>query len=159
MKFLKILLSLLLIISVFAGCSSRDKLPSPEEIAGQLKSYSAETVNWAKLDKTKISSYFGFTDENISEFAGFVNDSEEFFDIIAVFKLENKDAKDEVLDGISFVAKNADNAFKIANKSVSDKISNKIVAETDDLIILCIMDNYSQISKYLTDDLDAKIIS
>lgn len=159
MKILKILLSLLLVVIIFSGCSARDELPSATQIAIDLKAYSADTVIWAELDKTKISSYFGFTDENISEFSGFVNDSEELFDIVAVFKLKDPSAKQEVLSGINFIVENTDNTFRIANKSVSDKIANKIVAETDDLIILCIMDNYSQISKYLTDVLDAKIIS
>lgn len=159
MKFLKILLILILVISLLAGCNSQGELPSTNEIAITLKSYSADTVNWAKLDKTKISSYFGFKGENIEEFSGYVNDSEEFFDIIAVFKLKNPEAKEEVMDGINFITKSADNAFRIANKSVSDKIANKIIAEKDDLIILCIIDNYSQISKYLTDTLEAKIIS
>lgn len=159
MKFLKTLLCLLFVILLLAGCSKNKPLPSVQDVAGNLKSLSSDAVVWAELDITKISSYFGITDHNISEFAGFVNNSEEFFDIIAVFKLKTEDAKEDVINGISFIAKNADNTFKIANKSVSDKISNKIVAEKDDLIILCIMDNYSQVSKYLTDELGAKIIS
>lgn len=159
MKFLKILLILLLVTSLLAGCGDKGDLPSTNEIASTLKSYSADTVKWAELDKSKISAYFGFKGENIEEFSGYVNDSEEFFDIIAVFKLKNPEETQEVLDGISFITKSADNAFKIANKSVSDKIANKIVAQKDNLLILCIIDNYSQISKYLTDTLDAQIIS
>lgn len=159
MKFLKITLILFLCLSLFAGCSAKSEQYSTLEIAQQLKSYSADTVSWAELNKTKISAYFGFADDNIEEFKGYVNNSEEYFDIIAVFKLKNPDAKNEVIKGISFMSKTADSIYKIANKSVSDKINNRIIAEKDDLIILCIMDNYGQISKYLTDVLKAKIIS
>lgn len=159
MKFLKITLILLLCLSLLAGCSAKGEQPSTLEIAQQLKSYSADTVSWAELNKTKISAYFGFADDNIEEFKGYVNDSEEYFDIIAVFKLKNPDTKDEVIKGISFMSKTANNIYRITNKSVSDKINSRIIAEKDDLIILCIMDNYGQISKYLTDVLKAKIIS
>ena len=150
---------MLLCLSLLSGCGAVSQTPSPGEIADQLKSYSPESISWTELNKTDASSYFSFDSETVSDFNGYISNSEEYFDIIAVFKLPDDEARDNVLKGVSFLLNTSENNFKLVSDLQHSKILNKIIAEKDDIIILCIVDNYSRISKYLVEDLGAKIIS
>ena len=159
MKSIKTALALLLCLLFLVGCASHKEIAKPDKIASELKSYSRESANWVEIEKDKLSSYFGFSDEILSDFSVHINSSEEYFDIIAVFKLADPDMKEEIIKGINFLSTYTEANYKIASEAQSDKIVNKIVAEAGDTIILCVIDNYSQIKTYLTDQLDAKILS
>lgn len=158
MRFFKTVLSILLCICLFAGCGSAEKLDA-KDIAEEVKKLSSDTVSWVVLDKTKMSTYFGISDESISDFAGYVNDAEEHFDMIAVFKFKDKNTRDNILSGISIMATQMSKSYSLANVSEATKINNRIIAETKDMIILCIMDKQDKITKYLTDNIGAKLIS
>lgn len=159
MKLLKSAAALMLCLLLLAGCGSSEAIAEPSEIAAQLKSYSSESANWVEIEKTKLSSYFGFSEEILSDFSVHINSSEEYFDMIAVFKLSDTSSRDDVMKGISFMATNTEANYKIASEAQSDKITNKIVAEVRDTVILCVIDNYSQIKEYLTEELGADILS
>ncbi len=159
MKLFRIILSLVLFITLLAGCGSQAQLPSANELAEALKGFSSSSVNWVELDKTKTNSYFGFTDENLLAFKGYINDSEEHFDIVAVFKLEDMGKKKEIYDGIAQLTSNAGANYRIASENEYNKINGHVIAEKEDFIILCIMDNYERIKKYLTEEIGAEIMN
>lgn len=159
MKLIKTALAFLLCLLFLAGCSSQKEIANPDKIADELKAYSNENSNWVEIEKDKLSSYFGFSDEILSDFSVHINNSEEYFDIIAIFKLADLSKKEEIIKGINFLSIYTEANYKIASEAQSNKIANKIVAQADDTIILCVIDNYSPIKTYLTEELNAKILS
>ncbi len=158
MRIFKSILSILLCFCVLAGCSSKSQ-PSAKDIADGLKSLSASTISWIELDKSKISTYFGFTDEKITDFKGYLNSAEENFDMIAVFKFEDKEVREDIMKGIGTMTQQMSETYNLANKSISDKINSHIIAERDGTVILCIMGANEKISSFITEDVGAKVIT
>ncbi len=158
MRIFKCILSILLCICLLSGCSSTSDM-SAKEIAEELKSFSASTISWIELDKSKISTYFGFTDEKISDFKGYLNSAEENFDMIAVFRFEDKAAREDIMKGIDMMTKQMSDTYNLANKSISDKINGHVIAELNDTVILCIMETSEKVMSFITEDVGAKIIN
>lgn len=131
---------------------------SAKEVAEGLKNLAAPTVNWVNLDQTKISTYFGFSDDILSDFSGYLNSAEENFDIIAVFVFENDKDKDKIMKGISSIVTQMSESYNLANKTIADKINSYVVAEKKDTIIFYVMETNDKISNFITDEVDAKII-
>ena len=156
MSTLKKVFVLLLCIFLLAGCGHRDEAPTVSKIAEDLIALSSDDITWVEISSAKISSYFGFDSEKVEDFKGYINDSEENYDIIAVFDTENRN---DVITGINLLVADRENTYKVASENVFSKISQKVIAEKDDIIILCITDNYSKTRKYISEELDAKIIS
>ncbi len=152
------LLSLILCLCLAAGCAAQGSL-SATDIADELKSYSADTVSWAELDRTKISTYFGFTDQDITDFKGYVNVAEEKFDMIAVFGFDDEKTEEMILSGIGTMTLQMSENYKLANESISGKINGKTLAKTDSAVILCIMDQNKKVTEYLENEVGAEIIS
>lgn len=148
----------MLCICILAGCGSSDGT-SAQDIADRLKGFSPDTVCWTELDRTKISTYFGFGDQNISGFKGYLNEAEDKFDMIAVFSFDDDGSREDILKGINSMSEQMSDTYRLANKSVADKINSKIVAETKGTVILCIMDKNNKVTEYLTKELNADIIS
>ncbi len=147
----------LLFVLVPSGCETNDD-PSATaaEIANNLKAFSSEDITWVEIGSNELSSYFGFDSDLVDEFKGYINDNEDAYDIIAVFKSENRQ---EVIKGINLLIAGQETTYKVASENLYAKVNNKIIAERDDLVILCIVDGYEQANKYLTENLEAKIIS
>ncbi|MEE0928232.1 MAG: DUF4358 domain-containing protein [Acutalibacteraceae bacterium] len=152
------ILALLLCLCLLAGCGSDSRLTA-KEIADELKTFSADTVSWTELGRSKISTYFGFSDENITGFKGYINDAEEKFDMIAVFGFEDETTKAEILSGISDMTTQMSENYKLANESVAGKIISKTLAQTDHFVILCIMDQNKKVTEYLQNEVKAEIIA
>ena len=146
----------LLLCLLLPSCKEKEKLPTTAEIADELKGLSSEDITWVEISSNKLSSYFGFGADTVEEFKGYINDSEDAYDIIAVFKSENRQ---EVIKGINLLVAGQENTYKVASENVFTKISGKLIAEKQDLIVLCIIDNYEKAKKYFTDTLQAEIIS
>ena len=146
----------LLLCLLLPSCKEKEKLPTTAEIADELKGLSSEDITWVEISSNKLSSYFGFGADTVEEFKGYINDSEDAYDIIAVFKSENRQ---EVIKGINLLVAGQENTYKVASENVFTKISGKLIEEKQDLIVLCIIDNYEKAKKYFTDTLQAEIIS
>ncbi len=156
-KAISILLCLLLCLLIPVGCESEEETTTTAaEVANELKTLATEDITWIEINDTKLSSYFGFGPETVDEFKGFINDSEDAYDIIAVFKTKNRQ---EVIKGINLLVSEQENTYKVASENVFIKISKKLIAEKDDMIVLCIVDSYDKTTKYLTETLKAEIIS
>ena len=158
MRVFKCILSILLCFCVLVSCTSKNEL-SAKDIAEGLKSLSASTISWIELDKSKISTYFGFTDEKISDFKGYINSAEENFDMIAVFKFEDNEVREDIMKGIGTMTQQMSETYNLANKSISDKINSHIIAERDGTVILCIMEANEKVSSFITEDVGAKVIN
>ncbi|MBQ1186234.1 MAG: DUF4358 domain-containing protein [Clostridia bacterium] len=158
MKILNVILSLVFCLFILAGCGESEA-PNTMEISNSIKSLSAETVVWTALDKTSFEPYFGITEKGITEFSGFINSSEEKFDMIAVFKYEDSDTRDAILDGFYSLTRQMSDNYRIANENEVTKISEPIIAECGNTIILCIMDSGTKVNNYLENELNAEIIS
>lgn len=150
-----VILCLLLCLSL-PSCKEKEELPTTAEIADSLKELSSKDITWVEISSNKLSSYFGFGAETVEEFKGYINDSEDAYDIIAVFRSENRQ---EVIKGINLLVSEQESTYKVASENVFAKISGKLIAEKQDVIVLCIMDNYEKAKKYFTDTLKAEIIS
>ncbi len=158
MKLLKTVALCLALILLLVGCGEGKQVDSPDKIALQLKSYASESADWTEIKEDKLASYFGFGGELLDDFSVYINSSEEYFDVIAVFKISDKDNREEVIKGINFMATTSGANYALASEAQSKKITDKVVAEVEDTLILCIIDNYSQIKPYLTEELGAEII-
>lgn len=143
---------------ILSGCASKEA-PPVSEISLSLKELSSSAVNWTSLDKTSIKTYFGLSDENIKSFSGYINSSEERFDMIAVFEYADKHTRQAILDSIVSLTQQMSDNYRLANVSEASKITAPNVAEVDNIIIFCVMDNRSKITNYLENELDAEIIS
>lgn len=150
-----VILCLLLCLSL-PSCKEKEELPTTAEIADSLKELSSKDITWVEISSNKLSSYFGFGAETVEEFKGYINDSEDAYDIIAVFRSENRQ---EVIKGINLLVSEQESTYRVASENVFAKISGKLIAEKQDVIVLCIMDNYEKAKKYFTDTLKAEIIS
>lgn len=158
MKIISIVLSLALCLLILAGCGNSEA-PNANEIANTIKTYSAETVNWTSLDKTSFEPYFGITGNGVSQFCGFINNSEEKFDMIAVFTYDNDETRQTILDGIYSLSRQMSDNYRIANANEATKITEPLIAELDNTIIVCIMDTPSKALNYIESELKATIIS
>ena len=150
-----VILCLLLCLSL-PSCKEKEELPTTAEIADSIKELSSKDITWVEISSNKLSSYFGFGADTVEEFKGYINDSEDAYDIIAVFRSENRQ---EVIKGINLLVSEQESTYKVASENVFAKISGKLIAEKQDVIVLCIMDNYEKAKKYFTDTLKAEIIS
>ncbi|MBQ9768661.1 MAG: DUF4358 domain-containing protein [Clostridia bacterium] len=150
-----VILCLLLCLSL-PSCKEKEELPTTAEIADSLKELSSTDITWVEISSNKLSSYFGFGADTVEEFKGYINDSEDAYDIIAVFRSENRQ---EVIKGINLLVSEQESTYRVASENVFAKISGKLIAEKQDVIVLCIMDNYEKAKKYFTDTLKAEIIS
>ena len=150
-----VILCLLLCLSL-PSCKEKEELPATAEIADSLKELSSKDITWVEISSNKLSSYFGFGADTVEEFKGYINDSEDAYDIIAVFRSENRQ---EVIKGINLLVSEQESTYRVASENVFAKISGKLIAEKQDVIVLCIMDNYEKAKKYFTDTLKAEIIS
>ncbi len=157
MRFLSILLTLIMCVFIFSGCTSKE-VPPVNEISLSLKEFSSDAVNWASLDKTSIKTYFGIPDDSIKSFSGYINSSEERFDMIAIFEYEDKQTRKNILEAITLLTQQMSDNYKLANMSEVSKISAPSVAEIGNTIIFCVMDSQSKVTDYLENELDAEII-
>ena len=158
MRFLCVLLTLILCVFIFVGCQTKE-IPSANNISESLKELSPKSVNWVLLDDTSIATYFGISDKKIKSFSGYISSSEERFDMIAVFEYEDKQTRQIILDSIVSLTKQMSDNYKLANKIEVAKITAPCIAETDNTIIFCVLDNYSTVNDYIKNQLDAKIIN
>lgn len=158
MRFLSILMTLIMCVFIFVGCSTTE-VPPADEISVSLKELAPETVNWTSLDESSIKTYFGIPDDSIKAFSGYISSSEERFDMIAVFEYEDKQTRKAVLDAITSLTKQMSDNYKLANKNEVAKITTPNVAEMGNTIIFCVMDSGDKVNDYLENELDAKIIS
>lgn len=157
-RFFKKIIPLILCLCLFVGCSGREKL-SANDIADEIKSLSSDLITWISLDKSQMSTYFSIQDDTVIHFAGYINDSENKFDIIAVFKFENQDARTQIISEINKTATQMSDNYKLANENEAQKISNHIIAQTNDTIIFCVLDNQKPITEYLTSEVKAEILN
>ncbi len=155
-KVLSVLLCIAICLLLPVACGEKQQNPTAAEIADEIQTLSPEDITWVEISSNKLSSYFGFGPDSVDEFKGYINDSEDSYDIIAVFKTENRQ---EVITGINLLVAEQETTYKVASENVFTKISGKLIAEKDDLIVFCIVDGYDKVSKYLTETLKAKIIS
>lgn len=157
MKIFKTIVVFLLCFCLLTGCSSTDK-QSAEEVAEKLKELSGDTVSWSELDSSKMSSYFQLEEGDVNEFKGYINNSEERFDMIAVFSFKKEENKKAVLGAVESTLRMMNENYRLANGDEAAKISGRLLAETDNLIILCITDQNDSIKTYLTEEIKAKLI-
>lgn len=155
MKIISVVLTLVFCLVIVAGCGGKET-PGALEISNSIKSFSADTVNWTPLDKESLEPYFGLSKDGISQFSGYINGSDEAFDIIAVFKYEDADTREKIINGIYSLSNQMGQNFRIANEN---EITEPLIAETDDTIILCIMDKGEKAKGYIENELNATIIS
>lgn len=159
LKIFSTILSLVLCLVVLAGCNNSTDIPSATEISNSIKSLSSDTVDWASLDNSSIPTYFGIPRDNITDFCGYINSSEEKFDMIAVFKFNDTKTREDVIGGISSLIQQMSDSYSLANANEVKKITMPIVAELDNTVILCIMDANSKVDDYILNELKAKTLS
>ena len=157
MKILNIIITFMLSFCLLSGCSTADK-PSAEEVAYELKALTSNSINWSELDNNKMSTYFQLENSEVENFKGYINSAEERFDMIAVFSFSDQKAKKSVLEAVEATTRDMSENYKLANGNEATKISNRLLAETDDLVILCIIDQNDSLKKYLTDNIGVKLL-
>lgn len=150
LKAAAVLLAVCLVLFT-AGCGRAKAFPEPAEIAAQLKEFASSEIKWVELNGEQISSYFAFSDEVLDDFRVFINEHEDDYDLIAVFEVDGQEHRDTVLQGIHDAVAGAANTFKLTDESEYKKISSRVLAERDDTLILCIVDNSAKASEYLTE--------
>lgn len=158
MRFLCVFMALIMCVSIFTGCSSKE-VPPVNTISLSLKELAPETVSWTSLDNTSIKTYFGIPNGDIKSFSGYINSSEERFDMIAVFEYEDKQTQKAILEAVASLTQQMSDNYKLANMSEVSKISSPIVAEIGNTIIFCVMGSQSKVTDYLENELNAEIIS
>ncbi len=145
---LLVLLCCLVITTV--GCSSDSNL-SAKTIANEIKSYSADTISWQELSATQLSSYFGFTDENVDEYTVYVNGADDHFDIIAAVRPAQSEDHSKIVEGFTFAVNNASANYKASNTTEYKKISSALIKEADGILILVALDSYDLVNAYLNE--------
>ncbi len=158
MRLLKCLIIICVCLLIPVGCHYDTVSFSPTEIANNIKAFSDDSVEWTTLGEDSVSNHFGFQGDKLKSFTGYISTSEERYDIIAIFEYDEEEIKSEIIKGIDFLLAEAQQNYKAASINQYEKITHKIVAQKDKMIILCITDQTEKVSKYLTEDLLAQII-
>ncbi len=158
MRLLKCLFIICLCLLIPVGCQDNTLTLSPTEIADNIKAFSDDSIEWTTLEEDSVSNHFGFSDEILESFIGYISTSEERYDIIAVFEYDDDEVKAEIIKGIDFHIDAAEQSYKAASVNEYEKITHKIVAQKDKMIILCITDSEEKVTKYLKEELSAEII-
>lgn len=153
MKITKISAVILALLLLFAGCGSGGN--SAADIADEIKSISPANVSWVDMDRSHIPTFFGLSSEEIGDFKGYINSSEERFDLIAVFAYTSAEEKALILEGAESLSAQMSENYSLVNSEEAEKIRNMPIYETKSFIIICITDNNDEIKAYLQNSLKA----
>ncbi len=134
---------------------SQDGKHTVSEIADTLKSFSSSEIDWKQLGGDQLSSYFGFEADITKAYTAYINGAENHFDIIIAAQPVDPEARADIIKGLTFAMTTASSNFKSANETEYKKITSGRIVETDDILILVIMDNYDKINGYF-EELGAK---
>lgn len=139
----------LVLCLVFSCCAcGKGSVQTPGNIVKAIK----EQNNFSKLNmlsNDKLSSYFQFKDSDVKRFCVMVSDSEKSSDTIACFEPADKAGRSVVISGISQYLTTLSTSFKTTIDSEYTKIQNRILMETESLIVLVICAEPKGVAKQL----------
>lgn len=97
----------------------------------------SDTENLISLDDRQLEGYFGFESSLLSDFSVMINSSEESTCEYGIFKLENTDDTNTVIDGINRYRTNTTASFE-AMKNITSSNDYFLLMRLDNMIIYVI---------------------
>jgi hypothetical protein len=152
-KITKISALILALLLLFTGCGSGGS--SAADVADHIKSLSPANITWVEIDRSKISTYFGISSSSVTDFKGYINSSDVCFDLVAVFEFEGKDEHDAIINGAKTLAEQMSGNYSLVNVEESAKISQMLIFEKGNFVIVYVADNSEDIKDYLQNSLKA----
>lgn len=142
------LLCVLLAVCI-TGCDKNIEL-APEEIVDKLKQ-NVSLGELTEISGDKLSSYFSFSDKEVSRFSVIMGGSGETADIIAAFEYKDNAQRAKVIDGVTQYLTYASGSFKKTMENEHKKLQNRVLVELSDTIVLVVCSDYTGASQLLTD--------
>lgn len=147
------IISLFVLLFTFCSCSVSKKYDL-NEISEDIVN-STEFSSLKELSGTMLTSYFGFQDLDVKRFNVKVSATGESADTVACFEVNEKEAQDKVISGISNYLTGRTTSFKATMEGEYNKIQSRLLVQVDNVIILVICGDYAPVAEYL-DELGAK---
>lgn len=128
MKYLKAIVSVLLISVVFASCSSGGKTPDfePADAVNEIVS-TVKMSSMAEVGADRLNNYVDIDQAEIENFSMYMCGSGGFADEVAVFKMKSSDSADKLKDVLSARVEKRKADFKDYNPDENTKLENALI--------------------------------
>ena len=128
MKYLKAIVSVLLLSVVFTSCASESKTPDfePADVVNEIVS-TVEMSSMAEVGADRLNNYIDVDQTTVEKFSMYICGSGGFADEVAVFKMNSADAANTLKDLISKRVETRKTDFKDYNPDESTKLGNALI--------------------------------
>ena len=140
---------LLLLAGLVTGCLNKSGATSPEEVTEDILAYVDTDINWVSLKKDKLSSYFGFSGDDLNSHSAYINDSEEKYDIVAAFEFKDHQALHAAVEKINVCLDAATKNFKSIIDTETEKIANRVILSNQNVLVVVVSSNADKIKEML----------
>ena len=143
-----LLLAVMGILSVSACNVKNDEKPvSIDSIKSVV--FETEFPEMVELGKNQLSNYYSFDEAWIKDFSVYIADSEILCDEVAIFYLADPEYLNNVVAAVEQRANSQFSASNAQNQVESAKITNRILLQKDNMIVMVISAQSKEISKRL----------
>ena len=142
-----------LCIALLASCNNSD-LSSGEMSINEVKSvvFKSDFPEMVELGKSQLSNYYNFEEKWLDEFSVYIADSETSSDEVGIFRIASKDYVKDVVAAVEQRVNTQISMLNNQNEVELQKLSDRILLQRDDIIVMVISGEGKDISKRLIDD-------
>ena len=144
-----IFLVVAILLLVNCGCASK-KDYTVSEISEKILNLTSFS-EMKQLSGTSLPSYFVFQDGDVKRFNAMVSANAESADTLACFEVIDEKQRSTIISGISSYLSNQSNSFKSTIEKEYNKVQNRLLAELENIIILVVCNNTTDVWEYLTE--------
>lgn len=138
-----------ILLLVNCGCASK-KDYTVSEISEKILNLTSFS-EMKQLSGTSLPSYFVFQDGDVKRFNAMVSANAESADTLACFEVVDEKQRSTIISGISSYLSNQSNSFKSTIEKEYNKVQNRLLAELENIIILVVCNNTTDVWEYLTE--------
>ena len=138
-----------ILLLVNCGCASK-KDYTVSEISEKILNLTSFS-EMKQLSGTSLPSYFVFQDGDVKRFNAMVSANAESADTLACFEVIDEKQRSTIISGISSYLSNQSNSFKSTIEKEYNKDQNRLLAELENIIILVVCNNTTDVWEYLTE--------
>lgn len=138
-----------ILLLVNCGCASK-KDYTVSEISEKILNLTSFS-EMKQLSGTSLPSYFVFQDGDVKRFNAMVSANAESADTLACFEVIDEKQRSTIISGISSYLSNQSNSFKSTIEKEYNKVQNRLLAELENIIILVVCNNTTDVWEYLTE--------
>ncbi len=159
-KALRIVLSWLVVVSMFSLISCRESSDSEHISIADVKSavFESDFDEMVELGKNQLANYYSYEEEWFTEFSVYIADSESRCDEVAIFRLADNKYLKSAVASIEQRINSQSAATNAQNSSEFLKLSRRVLLQKDDVIVMVVSEQGEEIAKRLREKFGFKDI-